>query len=36
MPIIFIMLGSFVAGLFTITIISLYKWVFEVWAKGLK
>lgn len=31
MPMIGVMLAGFVAGLFTMTIASLYKWVLEVW-----
>jgi hypothetical protein len=36
MPIIGVMLIGFVAGLFTMTIIGLYRWFFKVWNKGIR
>lgn len=36
MPAIVIVLAGFVAGLFTMTIVSLYKWFFEAWNSGLR
>jgi len=36
MPALVMVLVGFVAGLFTMTIINLYKWVLEIWNSGFK
>ncbi len=34
MPAIVVVLIGFVAGLLTMTVVSLYKWVFNIWNSG--